>query len=356
MPWGEGRVFKRGHIYWLAYYCDGEEIRESAKTKDLKAARALLHERVASARRGTLAPRESGLTYEDLEAEIVRDYEVNARKSRSRLPYAFAHLRPFFKNVRANRITTSLVRQYILLRKSEKAANATINIELAALGRMLRLAQQDERLSVVPSIPMLVVRNARQGFTDHATFTSIVRHLNPELARLVTFYYYSAWRLNEALTLQWKDIDWTHGAIVLRREHSKNGRPRTLPLRGEVGKVIDEARAARRMECVYVFQYVRHGASIPVGRTYLYTHWRRACREAGKPGLLIHDLRRSCIRNLIRAGVPQSVVMALSGHLTDAVFRRYDIVSDQDLQSAQDRLDAFLTLQAPPAHAQNTDN
>ena len=51
-------------------------------------------------------------------------------------------------------------------------------------------------------------------------------------------------------------------------------------------------------------------------------------------GLLFHDLRRSGIRNLIRAGVPQSVTMAISGHRTIATFLRYDIASTEDKRQA----------------------
>jgi hypothetical protein len=51
-------------------------------------------------------------------------------------------------------------------------------------------------------------------------------------------------------------------------------------------------------------------------------------------------MRRSAVRNLVRAGVPQSVAMKLTGHKTDGVFRRYDIVLPDDLRVAVERLDA----------------
>ena len=47
-----------------------------------------------------------------------------------------------------------------------------------------------------------------------------------------------------------------------------------------------------------------------------------------------HDFRRTAARNLIRAGVPQHVVMQLCGWKTDAMFRRYAIVDERDLRSA----------------------
>ena len=69
--------------------------------------------------------------------------------------------------------------------------------------------------------------------------------------------------------------------------------------------------------------------------------WVRCCREAGVPGRLVHDLRRSAVRNLERAGVPRSVARKLTGHMTEAVYRRYAIVSETDLAGAVSKLPAF---------------
>jgi integrase len=68
--------------------------------------------------------------------------------------------------------------------------------------------------------------------------------------------------------------------------------------------------------------------------------WQGACRAVGCPGRIPHDLRRTAVRNLTRAGVPQVIAMKLTGHKTDSVFRRYDIVSPADLRAAAVLLDA----------------
>ena len=68
--------------------------------------------------------------------------------------------------------------------------------------------------------------------------------------------------------------------------------------------------------------------------------WEAACKAAACPGRLVHDVRRTAVRNLVRVGVPQSVAMKMTRHKTDSVFRRYDIVSAIDLKDAARKLDA----------------
>ncbi len=74
--------------------------------------------------------------------------------------------------------------------------------------------------------------------------------------------------------------------------------------------------------------------------------WATACRRAGKPGLRLHDLRRSAVRNFEQAGVPRSVATKITGHKTEAVYRRYAITSDADLRDAVSRLESRRSVVA----------
>jgi integrase len=70
--------------------------------------------------------------------------------------------------------------------------------------------------------------------------------------------------------------------------------------------------------------------------------WDQACTAAKKPSLLFHDLRRSAVRNLVSAGVDQSVATRITGHKTVSVFQRYRIVADDDVRAALARTQAAI--------------
>jgi integrase len=84
--------------------------------------------------------------------------------------------------------------------------------------------------------------------------------------------------------------------------------------------------------CRYVFQ--RNGIQI---KTFKGA-WKKACEAAGCPGRILHYLRRSAVRNMERAGLSRSVAMQLTGHKTEAVYRRYAITSEADLREGVERL------------------
>ena len=149
-------------------------------------------------------------------------------------------------------------------------------------------------------------------------------------------------------TLGWPDVDRSAERIVLKREHSKNGEPRILPLLGELAALIERRWVAREYETAEgtsaLSPFVFHRDGHPV------RDFRKAWESARRPGFsgtLFHDLQRSAVRNMDRAGVSQTVAMALSGHKTASVYRRYRIVDENDLREALAKTQASVAARPP---------
>jgi hypothetical protein len=121
-----------------------------------------------------------------------------------------------------------------------------------------------------------------------------------------------------------------------------------VPMTAELRSVLAEQKTLCDRDypaCQYVF--FEEGKRISNFRG----NWEPACFEAGrwtgdqkigKPTRLFHDLRRTGVRNLIRAGVPERVAIAISGHRPDRFLDRYNIVSESDLRQAAGKLDSYL--------------
>ena len=242
------------------------------------------------------------------------------------------HLREFFGLDRAIDITPDRVSAYVRERQREEAANGSINRELAALKRAFTLATRAGKMNSAPYIPLLEENNSRRGFLDHGGFLAVREGLPKHLKGPVTFLYLSGWRVSEMRTLEWRDVDLAGREVRLRPEVSKNKDGRVLPLRGELLEIIELAKEARRPDCPYVF----HEAGEPIGD--FRKAWKTACKKAKLTGMIVHDLRRTAVRNMVRAGIPERVAMELSGHKTRRIFDRYNIVSSEDLGVATERL------------------
>lgn len=140
--------------------------------------------------------------------------------------------------------------------------------------------------------------------------------------------------------LEWRDVDLPGKVVRLRPEISKNKDGRVLPLSGELLEIIERAHSSRQLDCPFVFH--RRGEAIGDFRKA----WSNACKAAGLGKSLVHDLRRTAVRNMVRAGIPDRVAMTLSGHKTRSIFDRYNIVTEADLEQAAERLQAHLATRS----------
>jgi integrase len=375
-----GMVYRQsGRNNWMIkYYRDGRSIAESARTVYKTAAKKLLRQREAAVDKGLPIDGKIGkLRFEDAADDLRIEYRVNRRRSIDELERRIdLHLMPFFQGRRMATITAAEVRRYIDQRQADTivvqkarrlvrpgrgrqpkdgrrpptiievpevrrgVSNAEINRELTALKRIFSLAIENGKLLHRPHIPMLTENNVRTGFFEADEFRAVEAHLPPELRPVVRFAYITGWRVaSEILPLQWRHVDLKAGEVRLDAGTTKNREGRVFKLTTELRQLLDAQKAATdalQRAGGKVIPSVFHRQGEPI-RT-LTKAWRAACRAAGCPGRIPHDLRRTAVRNMVRAGVPERVAMKLTGHKTRSVFERYNIVSDGDLDAAAARL------------------
>jgi integrase len=335
-----GSVYKRGRTYWIKYYKDGRPFRESSGSDSQADAERLLKRRQGEIVTGVfsgLAPER--IRFRELTAAVVEDYRDNGRKTvddvESRLKL---HLLPMLGDVRAVDFGTNNLKRYVTARKAAGATNGTINRELAIVKRAFRLAAESDppRVARVPKIRLLREDNVRKGFLGEADYRKLRDALPEELRPLLVVAYYTGARSSELKGLRWEQADLVAKRITLHPGETKNKDGRSLPIYGEMLAWLQMAKAARDESfptCRWVFH--RKGSQIKS----IQATWRKVTEACGLEGLLFHDLRRTAVRNMVRAGIPEKVAMQITGHKTRAIFDRYNIVSDRDLSEAAAKME-----------------
>jgi integrase len=136
------------------------------------------------------------------------------------------------------------------------------------------------------------------------------------------------------------------GVVRLEVGTTKNREGRTFPFSvlPELEAMLREQRERTRVhERAHgqIVRWVFHRRGDPIHRVAFRRAWHRACPKVGVRGRVPHDLRRTAVRNLERAGVSRSVAMKLTGHKTESVYRRYAIVAERDLAEGVQKLASF---------------
>jgi integrase len=219
-------------------------------------------------------------------------------------------------------------------------APATVKFELTHLHKAFRLAERAGK-AICPSFPHIAVQNVRTGFFECADVEVVWFHLSEVFRRLITFTCLTGRRVpSEILTLRWKQVDFSAGMVRLEPGTTKNDEGRVFPF-GVLPELANLLRAqwekaltlemATGQSVLTVFHWNDRGTIKPIHPKALYHRRKEACRRAGVSTRIPHDFRRTAVRNLERAGVPRSVAMKLTGHKTEAVYRRYAIVCEAEL-------------------------
>lgn len=335
---GSGTLYQRGNIWWVKIRVDGRPVYESSKSPKKSDAIKLRDKLLARKARGELS---GGSADKALITELLDDVLKSDIKSTTRYVWEKViekNIRPFFGNLKAQRLSTDLMDKYREKRKGQGRSDATVNRELSILRTAFHNARKrtPPKVLIVPYFPMVAETNIRKGFLSDEQYDRLRDELPAELKALFVTGYITGLRRGEITAIQWPQVDFEGGLITLEKFETKTGDPRTVPiLDGDMRDLLTEAKTQRDEnwpESPWVFN--RQGERIIDFRW----SWDEACERAGVPDLNFHDLRRTAVRNMRRAGIPQVIRMKISGHKTDSMERRYNIVDAEDLLMAKELL------------------
>jgi integrase len=362
---GEGSLLllKGCSVYYAQFYRNGRQVRETTSTRVRQKALAILRQKMTRSEDGFLPTGElKKIRYADLRAGLLANYVEKGRRSLYHTKNGeeticgLKVLDAFFgfpdnQGPSVTEIGPDLARRFAKEQLEKGWANGTVNRALTLLRRMLSIAREDGKIQAVPLIRKLKEPPARKGFVSLPVFKKLLRKLPTDLHPLILFLYWCGVRLGEARAIEWSQVELHNRLIRLEEDQTKNEEARIVPL----PQVL-----------VMLLQREKHKTGRVFDDTNLRNEWQKACVAVGLgtrvlqksasgnswykySGLIIHDMRRSAVRNLVTvAGVPEQIAMKISGHKTRSVFDRYHIVNAQDVSNAMARLEVAARKSTRP--------
>jgi hypothetical protein len=290
------------------------------------------------------------LRFDAIEEAVLYHYRESGNRSIRSVILHFRHLNQSFYKVPLREIDTTAIRKYIAKRQGEGAANATINRELSTARLGFHLVERAHETRLCPYIPHLKEADARQGYVTTEGLAKVLPHLHEDARGAVELALLCGWRIRSELLTRTRDdvidLGTENAHLYLNPQCSKNGDLRRFYFaQYDLAREIIENQIARANELerklgrpVTALFFRHDGRPIKDIRH----QWNVARRAAGLPNLLLHDMRRSTVKMLNDAGIPQAVSMQITGHKSDSVFRRYSIRSDDSVKRALARLSSHV--------------
>jgi integrase len=337
---------------YIQFYTGDEQKRINTKTNEPEEAyRMLLDNRRRVNEGERVLPSEAAkLKYEGLK-RILMDYyrehypaSLRTRKTEDGgIEETFDgadNMDAFFGGMSITAITATKIQEYIKKYTKMGYKGPTVRRQLSRLKSAFERARDLDLITSahIPSFRLPKDSRAREGFLDPADFNTLLEAM-PEHLRLTTLYlYYTGSRMGEVKKITWGMVSKDCTEIIIPARITKTDDGRTVPLVGPLAEIAEVLRETRK-------KFPK--ASEPVFNMRNFRRmWNRTCHKLGLgvydekgdnrryTGLHPHDFRRSASRNLIKAGVPRSTAMLITGHKTESIFERYNIKDTADAEAA----------------------
>lgn len=328
-------VYKRGNTWWYKFLFAGKLIRESTKSS-----RKTVAVEAARNRRSELERTYAGMPQEKREdrirtvADVVKPYLDHYRLNHRVQSQAFAnarlvHVRRLLGAVILPELTEHTVHQYIRDRLAEGVCGRTINMELGELSRAIgkkwselwpKVRKMEERKDAGKALSP----DEEARLLEAAGFSR-----SPILATFLRVALLTGMRSGEISGLSWGQVDMEHRVITVGQAKTSSGTGRQIPMNRELLLVL----TAHRDWFVNRFSETRPSWYLfPLGKpfpkdpsrptTTLRSSWGRI-RTRAKVNCRLHDLRHTAATKMAEAGVPESTMLSLMGHMSRAMMERY---------------------------------
>ena len=340
---------KRVH-FWINYRLPGGKQKRESVSLSIEDARAAEGKRRSQKKENRIfdIKPDAKMSFRELSKWFL---DLEKVKSKAYYPTVTINLTSFnkvFGDTIVRNMKPSDLENYQAKRKAEGYSDSYIDQEIGAARAVIYKAFDDDLVSgdtvrVFKKVKKLLKSdsNARKRVLSGEDFKNLMAALPPHTRAIVATGYYTGMRKGEVLKLTWNKVDLRDRVIKLDAADTKDREARTIPICDALHNILKEVPIAIHDNHLFLFK----GKPIRDIRTSL----TRACRDAGIPygrgvkdGFVFHDCRHSFNTNLRKAGVPESVIMKITGHSTREMFLRYDTVDATDTRKAVDQMEGFL--------------
>ena len=328
-----------GKVYWIEYYFEGRRTRERIGPSKAAAEQRLREVLKARAEERFIEKDPAAL----LTLRQICDWylslpEVKAKKSFRRDQEMIRHLKLMLgeatklKDITAGRVE-SYQRQRLSepspRRKNQSIKPATVNKEVTCLKTVFNRALRHGKLSNNPvsQVRKLPENNVRMRVLTSGEFEQLLEACPAHLREIVLTAYYTGMRRSEIVFLTWDEVDLEKGFIRLEASRTKTNTARSIPLHPRLKDMFGRIPRGLRTDRVFLLR----------GKPFeeIKRSFRSACIEAGLEDFTFHDLRHCALNNLRLAGNDYFRIMAISGHKTMSVFKRYNLVTEDELSQVK---------------------
>ena len=344
--------------YWISYRLPGgKQVRKiegsGFSLKDTMAAEGKTKALKVENRILDIKP-EAKMTFKELAKWFFKLEKVKAKAYHATLTINLNSFNKVFGDTIVRNVKPSDLENYQAKRKAAGYSDSYIDQEIGAARTMVYKAFDDNMVSgdtirVFKKVKKLLRgdSNARDRVLSSEEFDKLLAALPSHTRAIVATGYYTGMRKGEVINLTWDKVDMKSRVIALDAADTKDREARRIPICAALYKILEKTPKAIHDKAIHknhVFLF--KGKPIRDIRTAL----ARACRDAGIPygrgeknGFVFHDTRHCFNTNMRKSGVPESVIMKITGHSTREMFLRYDSVDATDTRKAVDQMEGFLT-------------